>query len=358
MSIAQSVLQGNRLAIARLLTWVENDTKEGRQALSELFRSTGQAHLIGITGAPGTGKSSLVNQVVLSLRRSLECESNGTDAEKPSVAVIAVDPSSPFTGGAILGDRIRMRDLSGDPGIFIRSMASRGSLGGLAWSTAGAVQVLDAAGFNLILIETVGVGQAEVDIAKLAHTTVVIESPGLGDDIQAIKAGILEIADILVVNKADLAGVEATERALRGTLQLGFPLANEFQSHHGKSEKKEDGVAPVIGASVINSPANSQESPRWVPPIHKTVATNGRGIAELIDSIERHREYLQKSGLWQDRERKRLEAEVKILLQETLVINWRESISDQLYEIVLQDVFARKISPHNAVEVLLEAIKN
>ena len=358
MSIAQSVLQGNRLAIARLLTWVENDTKEGRQALSELFRSTGQAHLIGITGAPGTGKSSLVNQVVLSLRRSLERESNDADAEKPSVAVIAVDPSSPFTGGAILGDRIRMRDLSGDPGIFIRSMASRGSLGGLAWSTAGAVQVLDAAGFNIVLIETVGVGQAEVDIAKLAHTTVVIESPGLGDDIQAIKAGILEIADILVVNKADLPGVEATERALRGTLQLGFPLSNEFQSHHGKKVKEKNGDAPVIGASVLNSPANLQEYPSWVPPIHKTVATNGRGIAELIDSIDRHRDYLQKSGLWQERERKRLEAEVKILLQETLVINWRESISEELYKIVLQDVFARKTSPHNAVDVLLEAIKN
>ena len=173
----QSVLEGNRLSLSRLLTQVENDSPEGRDALAELFPHTGRAHLIGVTGAPGTGKSSLVNQLTLYYRKE----------QTKKVAIIAVDPSSPFTGGAVLGDRVRMRDLSGDNGVFIRSMASRGSLGGLAKATTGVVQAFDAAGYEVIIIETVGAGQAEVDIASLAHTTLVIEAPGLGDDIQAIR---------------------------------------------------------------------------------------------------------------------------------------------------------------------------
>src|SRR5512136_3120471 len=184
MTLVQSVLSGDRLSLARLLTHVENDTPDGQEALNELFAHAGKAHLIGVTGAPGTGKSSLVNQVALAFRKLGK-----------RVAIVAVDPSSPFTGGAVLGDRVRMRDLAGDPGVFIRSMASRGSLGGLAQATAGVGQVFDAAGFDLILIETVGVGQDEIDIASLAHTTLVVEAPGLGDEVQAIKAGIMEIAD-------------------------------------------------------------------------------------------------------------------------------------------------------------------
>src|SRR5512143_2752841 len=226
MALTDSVLDGNRLALARLLTQVENDLPEGRAALAVLFAHTGQAHLVGVTGAPGTGKSSLVNQLARYYRQP-------PAGETPKrVAVVAVDPTSPFSGGAILGDRIRMRDLAGDPGVFIRSMASRGSLGGIASATAGVVQVFDAAGFDIILIETVGVGQAEVDIARLAHTTLVVEAPGLGDDIQAIKAGILEIADILVVNKADRPGIENTERALKSTLELAHPTQHIFR-HHG-----------------------------------------------------------------------------------------------------------------------------
>src|SRR5512135_1132122 len=224
-TLVSEVLDGNRLALARLLTQVENDTPEGRQALDALFPHTGHAHLIGVTGAPGTGKSSLVNQMALAYRR----------ADSPvKVAIVAVDPSSPFTGGAVLGDRVRMRDLAGDPGVFMRSMASRGSLGGLAQATAAVAQVFDAAGFDLVLIETVGAGQSEVDIARLAHTTIVVEAPGLGDDIQAIKAGILEIADIIVVNKADRPGVENTERALRIMLDLAHPVAKVFL-HHGQA---------------------------------------------------------------------------------------------------------------------------
>src|ERR1041385_7088800 len=180
MSLISSILEGNRLALARLLTQAENDSPEGRIALAELFQHTGKAHLIGVTGAPGTGKSSLVNQLALYYRKN----------SPKKVAIVAVDPSSPFTGGAVLGDRVRMRDLSGDEGIFIRSMASRGSLGGIAQKTAALVQIFDAAGYEIIMIETVGAGQSEVDVARLAHTTVVVEAPGLGDEIQAIKAGI------------------------------------------------------------------------------------------------------------------------------------------------------------------------
>src|SRR3970040_525419 len=256
MTYSQAVLNGDRLALSRLLAQVENDAPEGRAALIELFPHTGKAHLIGVTGAPGTGKSSLVNQLALHYRK--------TDHKR--VAIVAVDPSSPFTGGAVLGDRVRMRDLSGDSGVFIRSMATRGSLGGIAQTTAALTQVFDAAGFEIIIIETVGAGQSEVDIARLAHTTLVVEAPGLGDEIQAIKAGILEIADVLVINKADRPGVENTERALRSNLELAHPTQRVFH-HHGRSMS-------------VTAPA--AESTLWIPPINKTVATEGKGIAEVV----------------------------------------------------------------------------
>src|SRR4026209_536620 len=253
MSLTESILAGNRLSISRLLTQVENDSVEGRAALSELFPHTGKAHLIGVTGAPGTGKSSLVNQLAQYYRKN----------EDRKIAIVAIDPSSPFTGGAVLGDRVRMRDLSGDEGVFIRSMASRGSLGGIAQKTASVVQVFDAAGYEIIFIETVGAGQSEVDVARLAHTTIVVEAPGLGDEIQAIKAGILEIADVLVINKADRPGVENTERALRSTLELAHPTKRVFR-HHGKDMS----VAAV----------HNEMEAMWIPPINKTVSTEGKGI--------------------------------------------------------------------------------
>src|SRR5215207_9496085 len=258
MLLTKSVLEGDRLSISRLLTQVENDSQEARDTLAELFPHTGNAHLIGITGAPGTGKSSLVNQIALYYRRN---------AQK-KIAIIAVDPSSPFTGGAVLGDRVRMRDLSGDEGVFIRSMAARGALGGIAQKTAALVQVFDAAGYEIIIIETVGAGQSEVDIARLAHTTLVVEAPGLGDDIQAIKAGILEIADILIINKADRPGVEITERALRSTLELAHPTKRVYR-HHGQN--------------MSVAAAESESETLWIPPINKTVSTEGKGIAELVE---------------------------------------------------------------------------
>jgi LAO/AO transport system kinase len=332
MKLADSVLAGDRLALARLLSYVENDTAEGRAALDSLFPHTGRSHLVGVTGAPGTGKSSLVNRLAYVFRHP------PGGASPRRVAVVAVDPSSPFTGGAILGDRIRMRDLAGDPGVFIRSMAARGSLGGLAGATAGLVQVFDAAGYDLVFIETVGVGQGEVDIARLAHTTLVVEAPNLGDEIQAIKAGILEIADILVVNKADLPGVENTERALRSMLDLSQPSPRSMV-HHKAS---------------LSPPASLIGQPGWVPPIQRTISTEAVGIEELAALIDRHRDYLGESGNWQRRERLRLESELEMLLREALVSRWRISISESQYQAVLGRLVERRISPRQAVECLVD----
>lgn len=335
MDLATGVLNGDRLALARTLSQVENNTPAGLAALNCLFAHTGHAHLVGVTGAPGTGKSSLVNQLARHYRQP-------ADGQAPRrVAVVAVDPSSPFTGGAILGDRIRMRDLAGDPGVFIRSMASRGSLGGIAAATAAIAQVFDAAGFEIILIETVGVGQAEVDIARLAHTTLVVDAPGLGDDIQAIKAGILEIADILVVNKADHPGVESTERALRGMLELAHPVPHRFR-HHGQIELVPD----------IPEPANHE--PLWVPPIRRTVAPEGTGIPELAAEIANHRSHLAETGGWQRRERARLQAELDALLQETLVTCWKAKLPGDAYEQAMEALLSRQLSPHQAVERLVK----
>ena len=326
-SLTQSILEGNRLSLTRLLTQVENDSPEGRAALAELFLHTGKAHLIGVTGAPGTGKSSLVNQLTLHYRKE----------KKNKVAIIAVDPSSPFTGGAVLGDRVRMRDLSGDHGVFIRSMASRGSVGGLAQKTAAFVQVFDAAGYEIIIIETVGAGQSEVDIARLAHTTIVVEAPGLGDEIQAIKAGILEIADVLVVNKADRPGVENTERALRSTLELAHPTKRIFR-HHGQS---------------MSIDALEADTAMWIPPILKTVSTEGKGIAELAEAIEKHAGHLRQSGDWTDRDRTRLRSELEALLQDELMNRFLGDIQQKVYEDTLNRVTQRDISPYDAVRSLL-----
>jgi LAO/AO transport system kinase len=333
MLVLQAVLSGQRLALTRLLTQIENQTEAGQQALAELFPHTGRAHLIGVTGAPGTGKSSLVNQLALGYRKG----------ETPrKVAILAVDPSSPFTGGAVLGDRIRMTALSGDAGVFIRSMATRGSLGGLAHATAGMVQAFDAAGYEVILIETVGAGQSEVDIARLAHTTLVVEAPGLGDEIQAIKAGILEIADILVVNKADRPGVENTERALRNMLQLAHPVAHVFR-HHGQ-------------AMEVESAAPHSEA-LWLPPIQRTVAADGQGVPELLGHIAAHRAHLETTGDLARRERARLAAELDQRLQDALVERWRAGIPDGDLEQALDDLLARAISPQAAVQRLLNGRK-
>ncbi len=316
----------NRLGLARRISDVENGTLSGRKALDESFVHAGKAMLIGVTGAPGTGKSSLVNQLAQYLRKEKHL----------TVAIVAVDPSSPFTGGAILGDRVRMRDLAGDEGVFIRSMASRGALGGLAIASAGVVQILDAAGFEVILIETVGAGQSEVEIARLAHTTLVVEAPGFGDDIQAIKAGILEIADILVLNKADLPGVESTERALKANLELGYPMGISGKAGHQQ---------PVEGVT--------SDPHQWQPPVIKTVATRGTGIAELVEAIFMHRDYMKNSGVLEYRNRERLRIEFEQLLKFRLLQHWQQKHSPAEINKVLNKVYDRTCSPEHAVEQLL-----
>jgi LAO/AO transport system kinase len=335
MDLAKSVLKGDRLSLARLLTQVENKTTEGSTALDFLFAHTGRAHLIGVTGAPGTGKSSLVNQLALHFRK-----------EGNRVAIVAVDPSSPFTGGAVLGDRVRMKDLSGDTGVFIRSMASRGSIGGLAQATASVVQVFDAAGYEIIMIETVGAGQSEVDIAKLAHTTLVVEAPGLGDDIQAIKAGILEIADIIVVNKADRPGIESTEKALKSMLELAHPTRRVFR-HHG------DLIQTPLSKSGEGEGMMKSESPIWFPLLQRTIAVEGKGITELAGDIARHKEYLHRSGDWAVREQARLRSELDAALQSALMDQFRDHLSEPYFHQIMDRVFARTLSPSEAVKALL-----
>lgn len=328
-----AALKGNRLAFSRMLTQIENETESGQQALIDLFPHTGKAELIGVTGAPGTGKSSLVNQLAYQYRHP------GDGTEPKTVGIIAVDPSSPFSGGAILGDRIRMNALSGDPGVYIRSMASRGSLGGLANMTMGIVHAFDAAGYDVILVETVGAGQAEVDIARLAHTTLVVEAPGLGDDIQSIKAGILEIADILVVNKADRDGVEHTERALMNMIQLAHPQARkQFANGHHFDENTPD-----------------DEGDLWEVPVKRTIATTGEGVPDLIVTIQEHRNFLVESGGLEFKLKNQISFELNHKLKSEMLSRFNQNVDESLYQEVFNRVLDREISPQEAVRIFLDS---
>jgi len=322
------LLAGDRRTLARLITRVENRTPDSHAALARLYPHTGRAYLVGITGAPGTGKSTVVNALTRTLRE-----------REQTVGIIAVDPTSPFSGGAVLGDRIRMVDLAGDRGVFIRSMANRGSLGGLAATTGDVARVLDAAGFDVILIETVGAGQSEVDIARTAYTTIVVDAPGMGDDVQAIKAGILEIADILVVNKADRPGAENTVRALRAMLELGHRLRTNL--HHGE---------------LLTRPASPDASVYdfWQVPILKTIATEGEGLGALADAIERHRAYLADSGLLVERQRAGIEAELAARLREALLDQLIRQRTPAALEELIERVLARQLDPGSAVRMLMD----
>ncbi len=315
-ALVQKMLDGNRRALARLLTAVEDDREGVQAALADLFSHTGRAHVIGVTGAPGTGKSTLVAALAGTYRQRGQ-----------TVGVLAVDPTSPFSGGAVLGDRIRMDKLSGDDGVFIRSMATRGSLGGLARSTRYAIWVLDAAGFDVILVETVGAGQSEVDIASTAQTTVVIEAPGLGDGVQAIKAGILEIADVLVVNKADRPGATNTVRTLRAMLELGHPTKTAFAGHHG---------------AAANAQLPTEDAPNimWIPPVLETVATEQQGIDALADAINQHRAHLLQHDLLTQAE------------HQTAVALFAEAASQALLEQLLHNL------PPSTHQQLIDAIQN
>lgn len=327
-TLIADVLAGSRRALARLITRVENRTPDSAAALAALYPHTGRAYLVGVTGAPGTGKSTVVNALTRTLR-----------AQDHTVGIVAVDPTSPFSGGAVLGDRIRMTDLAGDAGVFIRSMANRGSLGGLAATTGDVVRVLDAAGFDYVVIETVGAGQSEVDIARTAYTTIVVDAPGLGDDVQAIKAGILEIADILVVNKADRPGVQNTVRALRAMLELGHRF--RATGHHGATLLPLDQSAPP-------------EYDFWNVPIIQTIATDYSGVDELAAAIDQHGAYLRESGMLHDRERQRVEAELVARLREALLSRLLAQHTPAALEDVLRRMVARELDPGSAVRELLD----
>jgi LAO/AO transport system kinase len=327
------LLAGSRRALARMITLVENGGASAEEALAALFAHTGRSHLVGVTGAPGTGKSSLVSQMALTCRRRGQ-----------TVGIIAIDPTSPFSGGAILGDRIRMRDVAGDPGVFIRSMASRGSLGGLARATGDVIDVLDAAGFNVVIIETVGAGQSEVDIARYAHTVVVVEAPGMGDDVQAIKAGILEIADVLVVNKADDPRSENTARALRAMLELGQPGPRQVM-HHGQ-------IMDLAHAPAANEIEGVQGG--WPVPICKTNALSGEGVEALVGLIAAHRDYLQHSGELGQRERARTAAALDDLLRDALLNRLLERIDQEQVAALVNLVASREMPPRQAVARLLQ----
>jgi len=323
-----ALLAGNRRALARVISHIENNTELAMPLLAALYPRSGKAHIIGVTGAPGTGKSTLVNQLAGVYRQ-----------RNLTVGVIAIDPTSPFSGGALLGDRVRMRDLAGDPGVFIRSMATRGSLGGLAQATADVIMTLDAAGFERVIIETVGVGQSEVEIASAAYTTIVVEAPGMGDEVQAIKAGILEIADIFAVNKADRQGVDRTVMALKMMLNLGVP--EKFQvMHHGR-------MLPVKLPKTETLPLG------WTPPILKTVATQGTGAVELTDAIESHRLYLEQSGGRMLRDRLRAATELRMILRDYLLEDLLARTDAHVLQDMVDAVAQRHIDPYTAVRQLV-----
>jgi len=314
LELVPGVQAGKVRAMARLITRVESGDPERRAALTELYRQGGRAQVVGLTGVPGSGKSTLVREYAKAER-----------ARGRKIAVLAIDPSSPFSGGAILGDRIRMTELTSDPGIFIRSMASRGALGGLARAALEAVDVLDAGGFDTILLETVGVGQDEVDVAQVAHTTVVVSAPGLGDDIQAIKAGVLEIADLHVVSKCDKPEANRTLAELRHMLHLGL---------------------------------SAGERTAWKIPVLGTSAESGEGVETLLDAVERHWRHLHDSG--EIHQRRRSIAERRILkLAEELVrdrfVEHRRKAGPELAG--LEQVIARGRDPHTAAVELLNAFK-
>lgn len=309
--------------LARLLTGIENGDPDALRRLREWYGHAGRAHIVGVTGAPGSGKSTLI-AALTGLAR----------AQGRRVAIVSVDPSSPFTGGAILGDRVRMRALFEDDGVFIRSMANRGASGGVARATADVVAALDAAGYDLIFVETVGVGQAEVEIARIADTVLVVEAPGLGDDIQAIKAGILEIADILIVNKADREGADRAVSALQAALDLAAPSAG----HHGPGALR-----------TVEATADLDD---WQTPVLKTIATEGEGVSAVLDAIARHRQYLGQ-GAGAQRRAQRLEHEVILRLRDLLLQRALQHIAPQRYRALLDACLARQLHPQEAAQALL-----
>jgi len=295
--VVERVLSGDVRAAARLMRDLDDRLPGARAVLRSLFPRTGRAYVVGLTGAPGAGKSSITDRLIAHYR-----------AEGKKVGVVAVDPTSPFSGGAILGDRIRMQDHALDPDVFIRSLATRGHLGGLSRATADVVQVMDAMGKDVILVETVGVGQDEIEVAELAHTVVVVAVPGMGDDVQAIKAGVLEIADVFAVNKADHEGADRTVRDLQGMLELRRATATRPALDHDRLHRMEQ-----------TSAWDPHDPGYWEPPVVKTVATRGEGVEDLATAVESHRHHLTSTGEGRLREVSRCRAAFLSVLRERLL---------------------------------------
>lgn len=304
-ALVVGAISGDRGAVARLISLVETGGAPATEAAAALYPRTGRAYTIGITGAPGAGKSTLTDRLIARVRR-----------DGDEVGVLAVDPTSPFTGGAILGDRVRMQDHATDAGVFIRSMATRGHLGGLALATSQAIRILDAAGKPWVVVETVGVGQVEVEIADAADTTIVVVNPGWGDGVQASKAGLLEIADVFVVNKADRPGADDAARDLRQMLELS-------------------GTRP------------------WTPPIVETVATTGAGVDEMFDAIRSHRAHLEAGGRLERRRAERLADELRRIVLERLARRTDAVCVGERFDEIVARVAARDVDPYTAADELL-----
>ncbi|MFW9804648.1 MAG: methylmalonyl Co-A mutase-associated GTPase MeaB [Candidatus Thorarchaeota archaeon] len=305
--VAKGVLEGKRRALAQLITMIEDEDPAASKALAELYKHTGDAHIIGVTGPPGSGKSTIVTRIIAEFRKNNQ-----------SIGVICVDPSSPFSGGALLGDRIRMQEHAVDDEVYVRSMGTRGHLGGLARSTSDAVRAVDAFGKDVIIVETVGAGQSEVEIIEIAHTVVVTDVPGSGDDIQAIKAGIMEIADIFVVNKSDLPGAEKKVSEIETMLDL------------------------------------DQREREWNPPVILTNARSGEGISDLVDKIGEHFEFLKKSGLMEKKDLKRSQEELEDLMRYRLTRKLLDRLRDEPeYAEAIDRIAKRNEDPYTVAERLI-----
>jgi LAO/AO transport system kinase len=339
--LANRVTKGDVRAAARLMRQVDDRVPGFADELKDLFPQTGRAFVLGVTGNPGAGKSTLTDRLIEAYRQKGE-----------TVGVIAVDPSSPYSGGAILGDRIRMQRHATDPGVFIRSVATRGHLGGLSRSARDMVRVLDAWGAGVVLVETVGVGQDELEITRTAHTTLVVMAPGMGDDVQALKAGIMESADVFCVNKADRDGADGTVRDIELMIALGSETM--VKSSMGRGHVVHGEAAGMTGGASGDSAAGGRAE-RWTPPIVRCVATRGEGIAGLVAAIDTHRVWLE-GDAGRARRRARLAEEVRESLREALIDAAAHDLRAEI-DAAVRDVDARTVDPYTATERLVAAFR-